>query len=298
MENNQFEEYKRSRGPQPPYRQEVFYNANGEPIKTVTKPMGEKTDPVVVTETVNTEGDAFCVTHVLATAPPVEIASTPKENQPVYASGVEDTAKVTSEAEAIIDRVAVLYSNVVNDMVLRSRSAAIMPRLTSKDAEGRTVFASLFHAQEVALKLCEVAKATGGFSVSAPQIGETVRVVLLNNTAMMTEGKRGYTIMINPNVTLGDGIRKSIEGCLSLPGKFYEVQRSASVRATWLDIDGSPMSGSFSGLEAIVLQHEVDHLNGVMIDTVGKEYVPSPKEGGEAPKVKVPRLVKPRNRLT
>jgi len=54
------------------------------------------------------------------------------------------------------------------------------------------------------------------------------------------------------------------EGCLSLPGVYAEVSRAASVRVTALDLGGEPLEIEAEGLEAVVLQHEIDHLDGIL----------------------------------
>ena len=54
------------------------------------------------------------------------------------------------------------------------------------------------------------------------------------------------------------------EGCLSIPGHFADVERPVSVRVAWLDRDGKACEGEFTGLDAHCVQHEIDHLDGVL----------------------------------
>jgi peptide deformylase len=97
-----------------------------------------------------------------------------------------------------------------------------------------------------------------GIGLAAPQIGVSLRIFV------MDDGKRGARAIINPIVTDRGGILKEEEGCLSLPGIFAEVERSKSLRIEGLDGDGQPISFEANGLQAKIIQHELDHLDGVL----------------------------------
>jgi peptide deformylase len=74
------------------------------------------------------------------------------------------------------------------------------------------------------------------------------------------------TALVNPRIEwLSDDIAVAEEGCLSLPGVAMDVERSLHARLSGLDVDGEPVTLEASGLEARVLQHEIDHLDGVLI---------------------------------
>jgi peptide deformylase len=74
------------------------------------------------------------------------------------------------------------------------------------------------------------------------------------------------TALVNPSIEwLSDDIAVAEEGCLSLPGVAMDIDRSLHARLTGLDVDGEPVTLEASGLEARVLQHEIDHLDGVLI---------------------------------
>ena len=97
-----------------------------------------------------------------------------------------------------------------------------------------------------------------GIGLAAPQIGVSLRIFV------MDDGKRGARAIINPVVTERGGVVKEEEGCLSLPGIFAEVERSKSLRIEGLDGDGQPISFEAQGLQAKIIQHELDHLDGVL----------------------------------
>jgi peptide deformylase len=76
--------------------------------------------------------------------------------------------------------------------------------------------------------------------------------------------KRPY-VFINPEILHRSDARKSYtEGCLSIPDQYAEIERPDVVRARWLDVEGREQEGEFDGLMSVCLQHEVDHLNGVL----------------------------------
>ncbi len=74
------------------------------------------------------------------------------------------------------------------------------------------------------------------------------------------------TALVNPQIEwLSEDVVVAEEGCLSLPGVAMDIERSLHARLTGLDVDGEPVTLEASGLEARVLQHELDHLDGVLI---------------------------------
>ena len=97
-----------------------------------------------------------------------------------------------------------------------------------------------------------------GIGLAAPQIGVSLRIFV------MDDGKRGARAIVNPVVTERGVVIKEEEGCLSLPGIFAEVERARSLRIEALDGDGEPISFEAQGLQAKIIQHELDHLDGVL----------------------------------
>jgi peptide deformylase len=72
-------------------------------------------------------------------------------------------------------------------------------------------------------------------------------------------------VFINPEIVGCSDARKTYdEGCLSIPDQYAEIERPDIVRARWIDEDGRKQEGEFGGLMSVCLQHEVDHLNGVL----------------------------------
>lgn len=97
-----------------------------------------------------------------------------------------------------------------------------------------------------------------GIGLAAPQVGISLRILV------MDDGKGGARALINPVITDRRGSIREEEGCLSLPGIFADVERSKWIRISALDSDGQPVSFEAQALQAKVLQHEIDHLDGVL----------------------------------
>src|SRR6266545_5464091 len=95
-----------------------------------------------------------------------------------------------------------------------------------------------------------------GIGLAAPQVGISLRIVV------MDDGKGGARALVNPVITDRGGSIREEEGCLSLPGIFGEVERSKWIRVSALDGEGLPISFEAQGLQAKVIQHEIDHLDG------------------------------------
>src|SRR5262245_43124241 len=97
-----------------------------------------------------------------------------------------------------------------------------------------------------------------GVGLAAPQVGVSLRIFVMDS------GKGGMRTVINPVVIERGGLVKEEEGCLALPVIFAAVERSQWVQVSSLDGDGPPQRFEAQGLEAKIVQHELDHLDGVL----------------------------------
>jgi peptide deformylase len=107
-----------------------------------------------------------------------------------------------------------------------------------------------------------------GAGLAAPQIGVLARVVIFGmdaNPRYPDAEAVPYTVLINPELTpLGEEIEEGWEGCLSVPGMRGLVPRHRHLRYTGLDAQGRPIDRTVSDFHARVVQHEVDHLDGIL----------------------------------
>ncbi|HEX4993860.1 MAG TPA: peptide deformylase [Methylomirabilota bacterium] len=97
-----------------------------------------------------------------------------------------------------------------------------------------------------------------GIGLAAPQVGLPYRILV------MDDGKGGAQTLINPEIETRSGTVREEEGCLSLPGIFGVVERSKTITVRAMDADGKPVSLEATGLKARIIQHELDHLDGVL----------------------------------
>jgi peptide deformylase len=109
-----------------------------------------------------------------------------------------------------------------------------------------------------------------GIGLAAIQVGEPLRMLVID-LAKEDEPKAAQ-IFINPQVLSSSDDRNVYEeGCLSIPDYYAEVERPATVRVSYLDVEGKQQEVAADGLLATCLQHEIDHLNGVLfIDHISR----------------------------
>jgi peptide deformylase len=109
-----------------------------------------------------------------------------------------------------------------------------------------------------------------GIGLAAIQIGEPVRVVTMD--LAKKDDEKEPQVFINPEIVWSsDETSVHEEGCLSIPDYYEEVERPAQVKVKYLDLDGKAQEVTADGLLATCLQHEIDHLNGVLfIDHLSK----------------------------
>ena len=107
----------------------------------------------------------------------------------------------------------------------------------------------------------------GGFGLAAPQVGISKRLIVWAGPDEMTLGgpKKKVYCAINPVVVYSHGKIKTKEGCLSIPNIQREVKRKRIIVIEALSIVGEPMKIKFENMDAVIIQHEIDHLNGITI---------------------------------
>lgn len=108
-----------------------------------------------------------------------------------------------------------------------------------------------------------------GIGLAAPQVGLGLRFVLVD---VADEGKRDPMVLINPEIVAeSEQLATREEGCLSLPNQYAEVVRPFSVRVRYRDLNGSVQEREVDDLLATCIQHEIDHLDGILfVDHLSK----------------------------
>ncbi len=110
--------------------------------------------------------------------------------------------------------------------------------------------------------MIETMYAAPGIGLAAPQVGVSKRLIVIDVSTK--EEKHPLIVLINPEIVETDGFMDSEEGCLSVPGYTSTIKRAEKVIVKGLDRNGKPVQIEGTGLLARALQHEIDHLDGVL----------------------------------
>jgi peptide deformylase len=145
---------------------------------------------------------------------------------------------------------------ILPDPVLRQKSVPV----ERVDADVR----------KFAEKMLETMYEAPGIGLAAVQVGEPRRMLVIDLSK--DDEPKAPQVFINPEIVDTSSERSVYEeGCLSIPETFAEVERPAEVIATYVDLDGNKREIRANGLMATCLQHEIDHLNGVLfIDHISR----------------------------
>jgi peptide deformylase len=188
------------------------------------------------------------------------------------------------ESQEEIDRAP--RNNYIAGMALRD--ILILPdkqlRLVSKPVA--TVNAAI---RALADDMLETMYDAPGIGLAAIQIGEPLRLVTMDLSKK--DDEKDPHVFINPEITWSsEEMRLHEEGCLSIPEYYEDVERPAKVRIRYLDIDGKAQEVEADGIFATCIQHEIDHLNGVLFvdylsklkrDRVLKKFTKAAKKAAE-----------------
>lgn len=144
-------------------------------------------------------------------------------------------------------------------------------------AKGKPVIEVDDDVRMLAADMIETMHAANGVGLAAQQVGEALQLTVLD--VMVTEDRPSTLringadvelesvmpmVLLNPQLTLGDETELDAEGCLSFPEITADIERPISLTATAETLDGETLEIEASGLLARAMQHEVDHLNGIL----------------------------------
>jgi len=147
------------------------------------------------------------------------------------------------------------------------------PVLRQKSKRVRSIDKSIHRLMD---DMLETMHSAGGVGLAAPQLGTLLRVIVIG----MPEEED--IVLINPEIVRRKGERVVDEGCLSIPGYIGQIKRAESVRVKGRDQNGKEIRIKASELLAQALEHEIDHLNGVLyidyLDSMDKLRKLEPEE--------------------
>ena len=113
--------------------------------------------------------------------------------------------------------------------------------------------------------MAETMYTDSGVGLAAPQVGVSKRIIIIDGE------EDGLIVLINPMIVKSEGEVVAEEGCLSVPGIYSQVKRASKVTVKALNENGDPIEITKEALTARALQHEIDHLDGILfIDRIGR----------------------------
>jgi peptide deformylase len=116
----------------------------------------------------------------------------------------------------------------------------------------------------LARDMTEVMYAEPGIGLAAPQVGEDVRLIVVDTEWTDEGAERRPLVLVNPEIAHQEGRITWTEGCLSVPDFQADVDRAARVIVRGTTLDGEPYQEDASELRAVCFQHEIDHLDGIL----------------------------------
>jgi len=144
-------------------------------------------------------------------------------------------------------------------------------------AKGKRIEKVDDRVRDLARNMIETMHAANGVGLAAPQVGESLQLAVLDvsqvedrPSAMKLNGRNIAPetamplVLINPQIDLGAETEMGAEGCLSFPEITGEIERAKSITVRAQNLDGDPIEIETTGFLARAIQHEVDHLNGIL----------------------------------
>jgi peptide deformylase len=177
-------------------------------------------------------------------AMPTQASSSPTSSG--TSAGASQAAMAAGSAAAGAQALPIL---IAPHVLLKARARPVLP---ADEAAVRALVPRMFAAMYLA----------PGIGLAAPQVGQSLRVITID---LMPDDKPTPLTLINPEIlALSKAQATREEGCLSLPGHYAEVTRPAQVKVRYLDQTGARQEIQADGLLSACLQHEIDHLDGIL----------------------------------
>ena len=119
--------------------------------------------------------------------------------------------------------------------------------------------------RKLALDMFETMLDAPGVGLAAPQVGKSIRLITIHIPEDEEDGDEETSLMLlNPEIVKATGEQTGAEGCLSMPGIAGNVTRAWNVTVKALDMENRPVRIKADGYLAVALQHEIDHLDGIL----------------------------------
>ena len=146
---------------------------------------------------------------------------------------------------------------------------AVLPILTYPDPTLKQVSQEVAQINDVLLDFIAELEATmrdglGGVGIAAPQVGRFLRIAVVDVSSKPKIKQHGRLVLINPEINRWEGMAKGREGCMSVPDFTGNVIRAEQIELSYLDERGQQRHLETNGYEARAIQHELDHLDGLL----------------------------------
>ena len=125
--------------------------------------------------------------------------------------------------------------------------------------------------RELAADMVDVMYDEPGIGLAAPQVGEAIRMIVMDTEWTEEGNDRDARVIINPEILEREGSIIWTEGCLSVPDFQADVDRAERIKVRYTDLDGNDVVEDCEDLRAVCFQHEIDHLDGVLfVDRISR----------------------------
>lgn len=146
---------------------------------------------------------------------------------------------------------------------------AILPILTYPDERLKQVSSPVEAIDQQLLSFIADLEQTmrngpGGVGIAAPQVGNFIRIAIVDVSGKPEINHHGRLVLINPEISRWEGMKVGREGCMSVPDFTGNVIRAEQISTSYLDEAGNQQSIDASAYEARAIQHEIDHLDGML----------------------------------
>jgi len=146
---------------------------------------------------------------------------------------------------------------------------AVLPILTYPDPTLKQVSQEVAQIDDVLLDFIAELEATmrdglGGVGIAAPQVGRFLRIAVVDVSSKPKIKQHGRLVLINPEINRWEGMKVGREGCMSVPDFTGNVIRAEQIELSYLDERGQQRHLETNGYEARAIQHELDHLDGLL----------------------------------
>jgi peptide deformylase len=125
--------------------------------------------------------------------------------------------------------------------------------------------------RELAIDMAEVMYDEPGIGLAAPQVGQTIRLIIVDTEWTAEDAEQNPLVLVNPEIVEHSGQITWTEGCLSVPDFEADVSRASHVKLRASNLEGEDLEIDAAELQAVCFQHEIDHLDGVLfIDRISR----------------------------